>query len=263
MGLKDKVAIVTGGSEGVGKATAISLAQEGARVVICARRKEVLEAAAEEIRRETGGTVLPIQADVTNPADIEKVVNDAVEAFGRLDILVNNAGSHAAGPFEELDDEAWQADMEFKFYPMVRFARAAIPHMKRTGGGRIINVTAISGKQPRANWMPQSVTRAAGIALTKAMSKDLTPYNILVNTVCMGFVKSGQHERRYARAKEQNPSLTPEAFYAESSREFGVPLGRLGEAREAGDVICFLASERASYLSGIAVNIDGGLSDVV
>ena len=261
MGLKDKVAIVTGGSDGIGKATATSMAQEGARVVICARRKDTLEAAAEEIRRQTGGTVLPIQGDVTNPSDVEKVVNGAVEAFGRLDILVNNAGTSAAGPFEALDDEGWQADMNLKFYAAVRFARAAIPHMKRAGEGRIINVTTPSGKQPRASSVPTSVTRAAGIALTKAMSKDLAPYNILVNTVCIGLIKSGQHERRYTSESAQNSGLTLEQFYEERSQR--VPLRRFGEAREAGDVICFLVSERASYLTGTAVNIDGGTSGVV
>lgn len=261
MGLKDKVAIVTGGSEGIGKAAAASMAQEGARVVICARRKDVLERAAENIRRETGGTVLAVQADVTNPRDVEKVVNSAVAAFGRLDILVNNAGTGAAGPFEALDDEGWQADMDLKFYGAVRFSRSAIPHMKRAGGGRIINVTNLGGKQPGANSVPTSVTRAAGIALTKAMSKDLAQYNILVNTVCIGMIKSGQNERRYASARAQNPNLTLEQFYAQRSQ--GTPLGRVGEAREAGDVICFLASERASYLTGTSINIDGGTSGVL
>ncbi|MFC1935280.1 SDR family oxidoreductase [Chloroflexota bacterium] len=261
MALKDKVAIVTGASEGIGKAAAASMAQEGARVVICARRKDVLEAAAKEIRRQTGGTVLPIQGDVTNPSDVEKIVNGAVEAFGRLDILVNNAGTSASGPFEALDDEGWQADMNLKFYAAVRFSRTAIPHMKRTGEGRIINVTNLGGKQPGPNSVPTSVTRSAGIALTKALSKDLAQYNILVNTVCIGLIKSGQHERRYASARAQNPDLTLEQFYADRSQ--ASPLRRAGEAREAGDVICFLASERASYLTGTSINIDGGTSSVL
>lgn len=261
LGLKDKVAIVTGGSEGIGKATAISMTREGARVVICARRKDVLEKAATEIRRITGGTVLPVPADVSNPSDIERVVDTAVQTYGRLDIVVNNAGTSAAGPFEKVDDEAWHADMDLKFYAAVRFSRAAIPHMKRAGGGRIINVTNLGGKQPGPSSMPTSVSRAAGIALTKAMSKDLAQHNILVNTVCIGLIKSGQHERRYAQAREQNPSLTLEQFYAR--RADSVPLHRYGEAQEAGDVICFLASERASYLTGTSTNIDGGTSAVV
>ena len=261
LGLKDKVAVITGGSEGIGKAAAASMAQEGARVVICARRKDVLDAAADEIRAETGGTVLPIQADVSNPADAEKVNDAAVSELGGLDILVNNAGISAAGPFESVDEEGWQADMNLKFYGAMRFARAAIPHMKRVGGGRIINVTNLGAKQPGANSMPTSVTRAAGIALTKAMSKDLAQYNILVNTVCIGFIKSGQHEHRFEGMHEQNPSLTLDQFYVDRSQN--VPLGRPGEGREAGDVICFLVSDRASYLTGTSVNIDGGTSGVV
>jgi len=261
LGLKDKVAIVTGGSEGIGKATATSLVQEGVRMVICARRKDVLEAAAKEIHQQSGGTVLTIQADVTEPSDVEKVIAGTVEAFGRLDILVNNAGSSAAGPFEGVDDEGWQADLDLKLYATVRFVRASIPYMKRAGGGRIINVTNLGGKQPGPNSMPTSVSRAAGLALTKAMSKDLAQYNILVNAVCIGLVKSGQHERRYSRSKAQDPSIMLEQFYIEGSQN--VPLRRYGEAREAGDTICFLASERASYLTGTSINIDGGTSAVL
>ena len=260
-GLKGKVAIVTGGSEGIGRAAAVSLAQEGASVVICARRKDVLDAAAEEIRRQTGSKVLAVPADVRDAAQIQNVVNKAVETFGRLDIVVNNAGSSARGNIETVDDDAWQQDMDLKFYAAIRFTRAAIPHMKKVGGGRIINITNLAAKQPGANSMPTSVTRAAGIALTKAVSKDLAKYNILVNTVCIGSIKSGQGERRVATMQQQGTAMTMEAFYAEAGRN--IPLGRVGEAREAGDVICFLASERASYLTGTSVNIDGGTSNVI
>ncbi|MBI4201550.1 MAG: SDR family oxidoreductase [Chloroflexi bacterium] len=260
-GLKGKVAIVTGGSEGIGKAAAASLAQEGAGVVICARRKDVLDAAAAEISRQTASRVMGIPADVTNSVDIQNVVNKTVEAFGRLDIVVNNAGTSAGGNFEAVDEEAWRYDMDLKFYAAVRFAQAAIPHMKRQGGGRIINITNLAGKQPGANSMPTSVSRAAGLAFTKALSKDLAKYNILVNTVCIGVIKSGQHEHRVENIQRQNPSMTLDAFYAERARN--VPLGRVGEAREAGDVICFLASERASYLTGTSINIDGGTSNVL
>lgn len=261
MGLKGKVAIVTGGSEGIGKATALSLATEGASVVICARRKDVLDAAAAEISRQTGSKVIGVPADVSKAADIQNVVNKAVETFGRLDIVVNNAGASAAGGFETVDDLAWQQDMELKFFAAVRFARAALPHMKKLGGGRIINLTNLGGKQPGANSMPTSVTRAAGLALTKAQSKDFAKYNILVNTVCIGVIKSGQQERRLASLQRQDPSMTLDAVYAERGR--GVPLGRVGEAREAGDVICFLASDRASYITGTSINIDGGTSNVL
>lgn len=260
-GLTGKVAIVTGGSEGIGKATAASLAQEGARVVVCARTPDKLDAAIDEIKRSTGGTAIGVPADVTDPAQIQSVVDKAVESFGRLDIMVNNAGTSAAASFETVDDAAWQHDMDLKFYAAVRFSRAVVPHMREAGGGRIINVTNLGGKQPGPNSVPTSVSRAAGIALTKALSKDLAAYNILVNTVCIGLIKSGQHERRVGRMQQQDPGMTLERFYSERGQN--VPIGRVGEAREAGDVICFLASERASYLTGTSINIDGGTSGAI
>ncbi len=135
--------------------------------------------------------------------------------------------------------------------------------MRKVGGGRIINVTNLAGRTPGPSSMPTSISRATGIAITKGLSKDLAPDNILVNTVCIGIVKSGQHTRRYDRLKENNPDLTLDEFYAQTAVARGVPLGRIAETEEAGDVIAFLASERASYLTGIAINIDGGTSPVV
>ena len=263
MGLTDKVAIITGGSEGIGKAAAQRMAEEGARVVIVARRPEVLEEAAQDIRTATEGVVLPLAADVSDPASAELVVNTALENFGRLDILVNNAGISMAKPFEEVSDSDWEYDFDLKVWGAVRLIRRAIPEMRKVGGGRIINVTNLGGRTPGPSSMPTSISRATGIALTQGLSKDLAPDNILVNTVCIGIVKSGQHTRRYARLKESNPGLTLDEFYAETARARGVPLGRIAETEEAGDVIAFLASERASYLTGIAINIDGGTSPVV
>ncbi len=259
--LKGKVAVITGGSEGIGKAAAMRMVQEGAKVTICARRKELLEEAAREIREKTGGEVLAISADVTKPSDIQDVVDQTVGKFGGLDIVVNNAGQSAAGSFEEVSDEAWDADMDLKFYAAIRLSRAAIPYMKRARGGRIINVTNLGGKAPGAGSMPTSVSRAAGIALTKAMSKDLAGDNILVNTVCIGLIKSGQHERRHEKMVDSGQSLTIEEHYQQMGGR--VPLGRVGEAGEAGDVIAFLASGPASFLTGCAINIDGGASTVV
>ena len=263
MGLTDKVAIITGGSEGIGKAAAQRMAEEGARVVIVARRPEVLDEAAQDIRTATEGVVLPVAADVSDPASAELVVNTALENFGRLDILVNNAGISMAKPFEEVSDSDWEYDFDLKVWGAVRLIRRAIPEMRKVGGGRIINVTNLGGRTPGPSSMPTSISRATGIAITKGLSKDLAPDNILVNTVCIGIVKSGQHTRRYDRLKESNPGLTLDEFYAETARARGVPLGRIAETEEAGDVIAFLASERASYLTGIAINIDGGTSPVV
>lgn len=261
LGLTDKVAIITGGSEGIGKAAAHSLAAEGARVAICGRRVEVLEQAAAEISQATGGQVLAIPADVTHPGQVEKLFRTTLEHFGRLDILVNNAGASSAHPFEAASDDIWQADLELKLFGAIRCARAALPYMKAQGGGRIINITTPGGKAPGARSAPTSVSRAAGIALTKVLSKEYAQDNILVNTVCIGLIKSGQHERRWTQAHAADPSLSLNAYYDHMGRE--VPLGRVGEAREAGDLIAFLASARASYITGVAINIDGGRSAVV
>jgi len=263
LGLQDKVAIITGGSEGIGKAAALSMAQEGARVVIVARRADVLEQAAQDIRVATEGMVLPVQGDVTDRGTAGRVVQKALDSFGRVDILVNNAGTAIAKEFEAVSDDEWAGDFDLKVWGAVRFIRAVIPEMRKVGGGRIINVTNLGGRTPGPASMPTSISRAAGIAITKGLSKDLAKDNILVSTVCIGLVKSGQHERRYARMKEANPRLTLEEFYDRMAAGRGVPLGRVAEAREAGEVIAFLACERASYLTGIAVNIDGGASAVV
>ena len=155
-----------------------------------------------------------------------------------------------------MSDEDWESDFSLKVWGAVRFIRAVVPAMRKAGGGRIINVTNLGGRTPGAASMPTSISRAAGIAITKGLSRDLAK-DILVTTVCIGLIKSGQHERRYARLKATNPDLTMEELYAQGVKARGVPLGRFGEAHEAGDVIAFLASERASYLTGIAINIDG------
>ena len=263
LGLEDKVAIVTGGSEGIGKAAALSMAQEGAKVVIVARRLDVLQQAAQDIKTATEGVVLPISADVTDRDAAGRVVQTAVDNYGRVDILVNNAGTSMAMPFESVSDEDWEGDFDLKVWGAVRFIRSVIPHMRNVGGGRIINVTNLGGRTPGASSMPTSISRAAGIAITKGLSRDLAKDNILLSTVCIGLVKSGQHERRYNVRKQSEPALTEDAFYDELAQRREVPLGRVAEAEEAGDVIAFLASQRASYLTGIAVNIDGGASPVV
>jgi len=263
LGLTGKVAIITGGSEGIGKAAAHRMAAEGARAVIVARRPEVLEAAARDIEKSTGGVVLPIRGDVAEQETVNRVLETTLDRFGRVDILVNNAGVSMAKSFEEVSDEDWESDFSLKVWGAVRFIRAVIPEMRKVGGGRIINVTNLGGRTPGAASMPTSISRAAGIAITKGLSRDLAKDNILVNTVCIGLIKSGQHERRYARLKATNPDFTMEELYAQGVKARGVPLGRFGEAHEAGDVIAFLASEQASYLTGIAINIDGGTSPVV
>lgn len=257
--LGGKVAIVTGGSEGIGKATARRLCAEGVAVVICARRPDVLARAVDEIRAATGGKIVGVQADVTQPADCERIIQTAIDQFGRLDILVNNAGTSMAMPFERIAEEQWDYDLDLKFRAAVRLSRLAVPHMRRVGGGRIVNITHPGGKVPGAASMPTSVSRAAGLAFTKALSLDLAPDNILVNTVCVGLIKSGQHRRLKA---ERYPHLaTMEEYYAAISQD--IPLKRPGEAEEVADLIAFLVSARASYITGTAINIDGGRSAVL
>ena len=258
LGIRGKVAVVTGGSEGIGKATALAFAREGARVAICGRRADVLDAAAGEIRAATGGEVLAVPTDVSDAGQVDAFMRRVVEQWGGVDILVNNAGTSNARSFETVTDEVWQADLELKLFGAIRTCRLAIPSMRARGGGRIINLTMIGAKQPGANSVPTSVSRAAGIALTKALSKELAKDKILVNTVCVGSIKSAQIERF---ARQLHPQLDAEAAYAEMGKS--QPLGRIGEAEEVANTIVFLCSERASFISGTSVNVDGGVSAVI
>jgi 3-oxoacyl-[acyl-carrier protein] reductase len=260
LGLLGKVAIVTGGSEGIGRATAQSLGHEGARVLVCARRADVLERAAQDIAEATGAEIVAVQADVRSTQDIERLVATAVDRFGRLDILVNNAGTSAAAPFEAVSLDEWQVDLDLKLFGAIRAIRAAIPHLRQAGGGSIVNVLNIGSKQPGPRSVPTSVSRAAGMALMKALSKELAADNIRVNGINIGLIKSGQHERRWRREGARG---TLEDFYMENARRSGIPLGRVGEAHEVGDLIAFLCSSRGAYITGVSINMDGGLSAVV
>lgn len=255
LGLNNKVAIVTGGSQGIGKATALRLAAEGARVVIAARGQENLDKVLAEITGN-GGQAAAVQADVSNKDDCQKLVRRTIELFGRLDILINNAGTSARGAFENVTDDTWQQDFDLKLFSAIRLARLAIPYMKEQGAGRIINITNIGAKQPSAQSTPTTVTRAAGLALTKALSKEFAPDGILVNTVCIGTVKASQHEQK---AREAGISI--ESLYEQRAKS--IPLGRVGEAEEVANMIAFLASEAASYVTGTSINLDGGASAVL
>ena len=254
LGLGGKVAIVTGGTQGIGKATAARMVAEGAWVAIAARDRARLDAVVAELGGP--GKVLGVQADMGKVADCERLVAETVRTFGRLDILVNNAGTSASGKFDAQTDAIWQADFDVKLFGAIRLVRLAIPHMQKQGGGRIINITNIGAKQPRAGSLPTSVTRAAGLALTKGLSKEYAKDGILVNTVCIGLIQAGQHE---TRAKSRGMSV--EDLYKEQAKD--IPLGRVGRAEEAANVITFLCSEAASYVTGTSVNLDGGASGVL
>jgi NAD(P)-dependent dehydrogenase (short-subunit alcohol dehydrogenase family) len=252
LGLKDKIVIITGGNDGLGRACVERFARSGARVATCARRKALLESVAEEVRRSTGTEVLAMPADVTRPDQVEAFVAAVLARWGGVDVLVNNAGTSAAAGFEQVDDATWHADIELKLMAAIRLCRLVIPHMKRRGGGRIINVTTVGGKAPAARSLPTSVTRAAGINLTKSLANEYAADKILVNTICLGVVKSGQWERRITGDRD--------TFYREMAEKRRVPLGRFGEAHEFADLVAFLASERAAYITGTAINFDGGVS---
>lgn len=257
LGLKSKVAIITGGATGIGKATALKLVQEGAKVAICGRRGDVVAQAAAELK-SASGAVLAVAADVSKAADIERFIGAAADHFGRIDILVNNAGNGKRGKFLQLDDAEWSADLDLKLYAAIRSTRLAVPHMRKQGGGRIINVSSIGGRQPATESMPASLSRAAGLALVKGLSKEFAPDNILINVVCLGKIKTVQ-QQHWLRPG----AGTDEQQYARAANAMGIPMGRLGEADEVANVIAFLASSAASYVTGTCINIDGGLCAVL
>ncbi len=254
LGLEGKVAIITGGSEGIGRATAIGLAREGAQVAIGARRPELLAEAAELIRR-VGADPLALSMDVTSDEDCQQLVGEAIERFGGVDILINNAGQSSAGPIESHEIETWAVDLDLKLYGAIRMSKLCIPSMRGRGGGRIVNLLNIGCKTPGAGSMPTAASRAAGLAMTKALSKELARDQILVNAACIGSVDSAQWHGFHQ-------SRMPDASYDEflGSVGEGIPVGRIGTAEEAANVLVFLASSAASFITGCAINIDGGAS---
>ncbi|OKL35596.1 SDR family NAD(P)-dependent oxidoreductase [Domibacillus mangrovi] len=255
LGLKGKVALITGSSKGIGLETALQLVKEGVKVTICARNSANLQAAANRIFEETAVHVHYIEADVSKEEDCEKMITSTIEKYGRLDIVVNNAGTSSANPFEQVGTELWHQDLDLKLFGAIHCSRYAIPYMRQVGGGAIVNVTAAIAKTPPASSLPTTVSRAAGMALTKAMSKDLGPDNIRVNTVCIGLIRSDQIEKKW---KQQAPEFTWEQYA--TNKDHQIPLGRIGNTEEAAKVITFLVSDAASYVTGTAVNIDGGLA---
>jgi NAD(P)-dependent dehydrogenase (short-subunit alcohol dehydrogenase family) len=256
--LDGRTALITGGSKGLGLATAIKFAEAGAHVAILARNAGSLDAAKALVDRtgETAAAAFP--CDVADPAAIERGYEAVMSAFGKIDILVNNAGTSQTGRFEEITDAIWQADLDLKLFAAIRFARLVLPQMKARRWGRIVNVLATAAKAPRAMSAPTSVSRAAGLALTKVLAGECAADNVLVNAVLVGRIVSDQIARRHRAAGTNVPLAT---FVREQGA--GIPLGRMGEAEEFANLTCFLASDAASYVTGTAINIDGGLSPIV
>ena len=248
--LKDKVVIITGGSDGLGRASAKQMALEGAKVIICARRKEYLMQTAEKLSEETNGVVKGIHADVCISEDCVRLIDQTLEEYGRIDCLINNAGKSAAFGLEELSDDAWHEDLELKLMGAVRMCRGVIPHMREGGGGSIVNASTGAGKAAGSMALPTSVSRAAGLNLTKSLANEFAKDKIRINAICIGKIKSAQWERRSKGGDLKK-------IYSDLVKT--IPLGRVGEAEEYADLVAFLCSARASYINVAVINLDGGL----
>lgn len=254
--LADKAVLITGGTDGLGLALARQLGAEGASVAICGRDEGRLRAA-EASLQDAGGDVLAQRGDVSAPDDLEAFVDAAVGRWGRVDGVVHNAGRSAAGTIEAVEDAAWETDLQLKLMGAVRLTRLTLP-LLRASRGSVLFTLAMAAKAPGAGSEPSSVSRAAGMALMKALSKELAPDGIRVNAVLIGLIESGQWVRAAAGSGQELPQ-----FYERFARDAAIPLGRFGRAEEFADLGCFLLSARASYLTGTAINLDGGLSPAV
>jgi 3-oxoacyl-[acyl-carrier protein] reductase len=256
--LDGKSAIVTGGSKGLGLAIAAEYAKSGADVAILARDPGALAEAKQEIAAAAPGRkVSAISCDVANAAAIKKAYDQIMSEFGKVDIFVNNAGQSTRGPSETITDDMWQADLDLKLFAQIRFSRLLFPQMKERKWGRIISVLNIGAKAPGPDSAPTSVSRAAQMAFSKVLSQEGAPHNVLVNSLHVGVIVSDQIKRRFDR---ERPNVSFEDFVVQAGR--GVPLGRMGRAEEFASVACFLASDAASYVTGCAINVDGGRSPV-
>ena len=254
--LAGRSAVVTGGSKGIGLAIATRFAASGADVAIVARGREALDQAAKTIGATARGRVVTAQGDVAKPADVRRAYDDAMKALGKIDIVVNNAGTSNTSPFEKLTDEFLQQDFDQKLFAAIRLTRLVWPQMKERRWGRIINVLNIGAKAPRGGSAPTSITRAAGMALTKVLSHEGAPHNVLVNAMLVGFIEADQHVQAAKKAG------IPLSDYI-GARAKEIPLGRIGRAEEFANLACFLVSDAGSYITGTAINVDGGRSPVV
>ncbi|HEY4403772.1 MAG TPA: SDR family oxidoreductase [Xanthobacteraceae bacterium] len=254
--LAGRAAVVTGGSKGVGLAVATRFAASGADVAIVARGREGLDQALASIGATARGRVLAVQGDVALVPDVRRAFDETMAAFGKIDILVNNAGVSRNAPFEQITDEIWREDFDQKLFAAIRLTRLVWPQLKERRWGRVINTLNIGAKAPRPGGGPTAVTRAAGMALTKLLAGEGGPFNVLVNALLIGFIEADQHVRAAART-----GVSLQEYMSQRSKE--IPLGRPGRAEEFANLACFLASDAGSYITGAAINVDGGLSRVV
>ena len=256
LGLGDKVALVAAASKGMGKACASGLAAEGVRVVMFSRTARDIEAAAEEVRARTGGQAVGVAADVSRAEDVQGVVARAVETFGPVDILVANAGGPPPGPFEAMSDDHWKAAFEQVHLSTVRLIREVLPTMRRRRWGRILTIQSSSVKQPVEGLVLSNGVRPAVAGLFKSLAQQVASDNVTVNLVLPGRIKTDrllEHQRGLARAAGR--SLEEQLVVNAAD----IPAGRVGTPEEFANVVVFLASERASYVTGITIQVDGGL----
>jgi 3-oxoacyl-[acyl-carrier protein] reductase len=250
-----RVAIVTGSSQGIGKAIATAIAEEGAKVAICARNEGELRKTAKEIAALTGSEVLPVRADLIKKEDIELLVKTVAEKFGRVDILVNNTGGPPSALFAETSDEDWRRTVDSLLMSVVNCCREVIPYMKRRKWGRIVNMTSFAVKQPAERLILSNSVRAAVLGLTKTLSNELAEHGILVNAVCPGWTLTKRVEE-LAKSTASKTGKKYETIIAEWEND--IPLKRLAKPEEIANLVVFLVSEKASYVTGAVIQVDGG-----
>jgi 3-oxoacyl-[acyl-carrier protein] reductase len=255
LGLRGKVAIVAAASRGLGRAIAEEIGAEGAAVVMCARGKEVLAEAARAVREKGGGEVLDIPADVSQPDDVDRLVRAAIDRFGRVDILVTNAGGPPSGPFESLTPEKWNDAIHLTLLSTVNLCRAVLPGMKQRKWGRIINVTSIAVKQPVDGLMLSNSLRAAVTGFARTLANEVARDGITVNNILPGYTRTERVESLARAASERDGTPIEESL---RKWENEIPMRRLGEPGEFAAIAAFLASERASYITGTSITVDGG-----
>ena len=255
LGLQGKVALVSASSKGLGRAIAEELGSEGANLVVCARGQDALRATAESIRKTSGVKVVEVAADVSQQAGIDLVTKTALDSFGRVDVLVTNSGGPPSGSFDSFTPEAWESATRLLLFSAVGLARAVLPGMKQRRWGRILNVTSIAVKQPIDGLMLSNSLRAAVTGFARTLANEVASLNITVNNIMPGYTRTDRVSE-LARANSQKTGATLGDAFARWEKE--IPMGRLGEPREFAALAAFLASERASYITGSSIAVDGG-----
>ena len=256
LGIMGRVAVIGGGSKGLGRACANSLAKEGSNLVICSRNSDDLNQAAKEINSATGVDVLPVAADLTRLSDIQTVIERAVNHFGRLDILVNNSGGPPAGRSTDITEEVWYQSLDMALLFFIRMSRESVPYMKQGKWGRIVNVLASSVYQPIDNLVTSGVTRMGAVAFAKSLSDEVGRNNILVNNVAPGYLLTDRMMHIF-ETRSNETGVDVEQLLNEHAAT--IPVGRLGRPEELGDLVAFLASDKNTYTTGATILVDGGV----